>query len=180
MTHDEQANWDPRPTARNSVVPHGSPPSQWRWWYDTATGDRPELFLYTNEVSIEVGEHLELRVHTTLPTFDLEIWRDGAERDVVHEARAVGGRRQPTRPDAYRNGCGWEVTTSVDTHGWPPGGYVVRATALVDGMELNHTHWIAVRPVELQPHRLTLVRVHDDVAGVQRLGRIQPLRGHRR
>lgn len=158
MTADNsQQDQAPPPGTPDGFLPFGSPPSQWKWWYDTATGDRPELFLYTDEVSIAVGEPLALRVHTTLREFDLEIWRDGAERVVVHQAGAIVGRSQATNADPYRNGCGWDVTDTVATDGWASGGYVVRASATLDGVTLTHTHLVIVRPERLSPDRLTLV-----------------------
>ena len=154
----EAANEHPSPmAARTTLLPESSLPAQWRWWYDTATGAKPELFFYTSELSIVAGDAIELRVHTTLARFDLEIWRDGAQIEVVYTVNDVVGTRQATRPRPYRNGCGWIVTHSIDTSGWRPGGYVIVGRGEHDGFPSTHTHWIAIRPDQLSTDHLTLV-----------------------
>lgn len=131
--------------------------AQWRWWYDTATGERPELYCYAREPSLACGESLDVRVHTTADRFDLLVYRDGETSEVAHVSEALPGVAHPTSPKAYRDGCGWPVAISIDTAGWRPGGYAIVASAVVDGTLLRHVHWVAVRPRRLAPDRLTLV-----------------------
>lgn len=140
-----------------SHVPVTKPSAQWQWWYDTATGDRPELFCYTSDLSHAAGAPIELRVHTTASHFHLEIYRDGADTDVVHCVERVSGKAHTTPAAPYREGCGWPVTLAIDTAGWRPGPYVIVVTASVDGVALRHAHWIALRPPRLARDRITLV-----------------------
>jgi N,N-dimethylformamidase beta subunit-like protein len=138
-------------------VPVSTPTAQWQWWYDTATGSRPELFCYTAELSLAAGAPIELRVHTTAERFDLVVHRDGANADVAYRAAAIPGASHPVRAAPYREGCDWPVTLSVDTEGWRPGGYVIVVSAAVDDVALRHAHWVALRPDRLSSDRLTLV-----------------------
>jgi hypothetical protein len=138
-------------------LPATAPTAQWRWWYDTATGDRPELFCYTSELSIAAGAPLEVRVHTTAERFDIVVYCDGAREEVAHRVEAIPGFAHPPRPAPYRDGCGWPITLSIATDGWRPGGYVIVVTARADGVALRHTHWVALRPERLSADRITLV-----------------------
>lgn len=132
-------------------------PAQRRWWFATATGDRPELFCYTRELSLVPGDLLELRVHTTADRFAVRVLRDGHVAQEAVVLSEVDGKAHTTGATPYRDGCGWPVTLALPTRGWRPGGYVVIVTATVDGVELRHEHWIALRPWRLRRDRLTLV-----------------------
>ena len=140
-----------------SYLPASRPASQWQWWYDTAKGDRPELFCYTSELSLVVGAPIELRVHTTASVFDILVSRDPSGAEVTYRAQSVKGVAQRTPDAPYRKGCDWSVTQSIDTTDWRPGGYVISVSASAGDVSLQHFHWITLRPPVLATNRITLI-----------------------
>jgi hypothetical protein len=121
---------------------------QWSHWSQPILGERPsedpralEIWGYVDRPSYAVGEQVAFHVSTSAERFDLLIYRDGAEQEVVHHAEEIPGGWHPTPEDAYAKGCGWPVATSVEIGpGWRPGAYVVelvardgRGTAVQDG-----------------------------------------------
>ena len=80
--------------------------------------------------SVAAGEPVALHVSTDTPTFDVEVARDGATRDVVWSAAGVAGTHHASPPDAAANGCGWLPTLAIPTGtDWASGYYAVTVTA---------------------------------------------------
>lgn len=110
---------------------------QWPHWYQWIRGERPgddprqlEIWGYAGQPSYAAGEALTLHVSTTAAAFEVVIYRDGAEQEVVHRQSGVAGTRHPTPEDAYAAGCGWPAALSVEVPvTWRPGAYVVEFTA---------------------------------------------------
>jgi hypothetical protein len=71
-----------------------------------------------------------LHVSTDAATFDVEVAREGATREVVWRADAVGGEAHPIPDDASANGCGWPATLEIPVgEDWRSGYYAVTLTA---------------------------------------------------
>jgi len=76
------------------------------------------------------GESLPLRVSTDAGTFDVEVAREGAEREVVLRAHDVRGDVHPAHNDASANGCGWPTALEIPIgDDWRSGYYAVTLTA---------------------------------------------------
>ena len=85
-----------------------------------------EIWGYTDQISYGPGEVVGLHVHTTAATYDVEIYRDGKVRELVHQETRLPGVMQTTPVDAYAVGCGWSRTAEVaGTSSWRSGVYVV-------------------------------------------------------
>ena len=90
------------------------PPEQW-WhhtgleWYEFPSDDPKiiQVFGYADKISYLPGEDVSLHVTTGAEKFDVQIFRDGAKLDLVHEAKGVAGNRSETPKDCYTRGCGW-------------------------------------------------------------------------
>ncbi len=76
------------------------------------------------------GDPVALHVSTDAETFDVEVAREGAEREVLWRATGLGGLEHPTPDDASSAGCNWpsalEVPVGID---WRSGYYSVTLTA---------------------------------------------------
>ena len=131
-------------------------PAQNQWWFETATAEAGELYGYTRELSLPVGDPIELRLHGTVGLVEVQIRRDDGRSRPVFQQREVSARAQATEPRPYRDGCGWQVGLAVDTKGWEPGPYLIRISA-EDQSWVQWHHWIALRPPRLGSNRLTLV-----------------------
>ena len=127
-------------------------------WVDVAGAERREFPLndpkileiagYTEWLSYEPGESVRLFVHTTAPTYDIEIFRDGLKPLKVWSQTGVRGVRQQTPENAYAVGCGWgaPVEVPVDT-AWPSGFYLVILRALgPTGATIEREAGFVVRP----------------------------------
>jgi hypothetical protein len=78
------------------------------WWeFPSDDPDVIEVWGYTDTLSYLPGDAVAFHVNTGAPTFDIQIYRDGAALELVHEAKGVTGQRSPTPADAYTVGCGW-------------------------------------------------------------------------
>ena len=92
-----------------------------------------EIWCYTDRASYRPGETVEFRHSTTAKMFSLEIYRDGAEREIIYTADDIPGELHRTPHDFYREGCNWPVS-----HCWtvpddlPSGFYVVVSRAELD------------------------------------------------
>lgn len=85
-----------------------------------------EIWGYTDRISYCAGETIRLHIHTTAPTFDIEVYRDGPEKIFVHEQKGLAGVRQHTPEKAYEVGCNWsEVACFEAANDWKSGTYLV-------------------------------------------------------
>jgi hypothetical protein len=76
------------------------------------------------------GGSLPLHVSTTAGTFDVEVAREGVEREVVWRTSAVRGDLHPAPDDASANGCSWPVALEIPIgEDWRSGYYAVTLTA---------------------------------------------------
>jgi len=108
-------------------------------FYERASNDpsEPQLWCYTDRWSYLPGDVLRLQVSTTLPSYDIEIYRDGAEHKPVWSRSGVPGAFHPTPEDCSINGCGWPVALELLLPAdWPSGGYVVQLRG--ERLEAHH------------------------------------------
>jgi hypothetical protein len=113
------------------------------------SGDRTkaEIFAYCDRVSYAHGEAVRLMVHTTLRTFDAEVFLDGEPPVSVYARTGLGGRIQQTPADAYERGCGWQDALEIPiAKEWPSGFYLIRLTVTAAGQRHFSEAGFVVRP----------------------------------
>ena len=91
---------------------------------------------YFDETSYEPGDRIGLFCGATVPrpsgrvapadtalTFEVEVARLGASRDVVHRIEGLTAAPHPIQEEAYARGAGWPETLSFTAGEWPSGWY---------------------------------------------------------
>lgn len=135
---------------RNVSVMH--PDDAWHLghWYEAPREDPayPEVYVYTDAISYAAGEEVEFRASSTADEWCLQVWRDGAEPVLVHEALGLPGAFHPTPKTAYRDGCGWPVAYSWRLPDDLASGFYRVASWIVraDGSRFLQHHFFVVRP----------------------------------
>ncbi|HET7236929.1 MAG TPA: N,N-dimethylformamidase beta subunit family domain-containing protein, partial [Actinomycetota bacterium] len=87
------------------------------------------LEAYTSPSSVAAGETVGLYVSTDAPGFEVEIAREGAEREVVWRDFGTADLH-PVPEDASASGCGWPVALEVPTGAdWRSAYYSVTLTS---------------------------------------------------
>lgn len=85
---------------------------------------------YCWPASVAPGDRAGLHVSTDAPSFDVEVAREGARRDVVWRAEGVTGVLRAVPSDASTNGCGWPPALEVPVGDrWRSGYYSVSLRA---------------------------------------------------
>ena len=101
------------------------------------TPHEPHAWGYTSKHSYATGEELHLHTSTSANDVLVTIFRDGAERQVVHSAR-IAGSFQETPEDAFTRGCGWLPTLRLPIPPeWRPGPYVIELQATISEREIR-------------------------------------------
>ena len=106
-----------------------------------------ELWAYLDTYTYRPGEEVAVKVHTTAPTFDLEVIRDSGGGERVHAVSALAGRRQATPHDAYATGCDWETSHAFRvSEDWPSGVYLVVLRAERGGDSVESETFFVLSP----------------------------------
>ena len=87
------------------------------------------LEAYCVPPSARRGETVALHVSTDVGPFDIEVAREGAEREVVWSATEVRGEDHPPPEEASSSGCDWPATLDIPIGDWRSGYYAVTLTA---------------------------------------------------
>jgi hypothetical protein len=103
--------------------------------------------------SVGRGEPAGLHVSTDAGPVDVEVAREGAEREIVWRAAAIGAEHHATPDDASANGCDWPAALEIPAGGWRSGYYSVTLTA---GDE-RHDACLVIRPDPADPAPIVLV-----------------------
>jgi hypothetical protein len=105
-----------------------------------------EIWSYTSSASYFAGDEISLAVSTTASSFELEIYRDGAERETVHRA-TLPGTEQRTPTDAYSNGCDWDPSFQLEIpNTWRTGAYIIELTAVGHERCARHHSFFVIKP----------------------------------
>jgi len=116
--------------------------------YPGMDGERGEIWCYSDRMTYAPGERVVLFVSSAVPSFDLDIIRDGGTEANVLEERGLSARWQDTPDQCSVTGCGWqavyEFTVAAE---WPSGAYRLTLTADAGGRKpIRCHHLIVVRP----------------------------------
>lgn len=94
---------------------------------------------YTGAVSYAPGEKLTLHVSTSAAEFEIEIAREGAERQVVHAHKKIKGAEHAIPENASSHGCGWPVAHVFEIpKDWKTGYYTITLRGSAGGDEFTH------------------------------------------
>ena len=128
----------------------GTPNSVHDCYFQRASNDPhvPQLWAYTGALSFAPSDHMPLHVNTTAETYDVEIYRDGMNRQVVFRQQGLKGSFHTTPGDCSVTGCDWPVSLEIPlSPDWPSGGYIVEFGATAsDGTALSYNHVFFLRP----------------------------------
>jgi hypothetical protein len=98
--------------------------------FPAADGKALEIWGYFDACSYRPGDIARLRVHTTAPTFDVRIIRDGSALCPVLAFRDRPGTRQQTPANAFEVGCQWGCPLEIEVpEDWEPGPYIAELRA---------------------------------------------------
>ena len=114
---------------------------------------------YPGRLSYRPGDELTLHVSCTTATYDVEIHRWGATRELVWSSPDNAGVEQPTPSDADANGCGWQPSITVPiAHTWRSGFYLVtmRAHGAPDDRSVGYACFV-VRAADAGRNKALLV-----------------------
>lgn len=89
---------------------------------------------YPNHMSVRVGEEISLQISNSRSYYDIFIFREGAQRELMKTINDVPGALQPVPELGYQNGFGWKpVVSFVIPEHWKSGVYVA-SFATAQGM----------------------------------------------
>jgi hypothetical protein len=117
-------------------------------------------WVYTDKLSYAAGEVIRIHTNTTAPTYDLRIYRDGANETQVLAWQTLPGHFHTTPADASVNGCGWPVALEFNVPtDWRSGGYIAHISATIDGTtRVEHHFPFAIRALlPSAPNALLLI-----------------------
>jgi hypothetical protein len=98
----------------------------WRSEMPSGEPDAEEIWCYADRFSYVAGDVVDIHVHTTAATYNLEIVRDGLHPETVLRREGLPGVEQVTNAEPYAQGCGWEVSLRVPVEPtWRAGLYLV-------------------------------------------------------
>jgi hypothetical protein len=160
MSEDERS--DERDAAARALDSHSLPYSQGfdaalKRAYERPIDDkrRLQLWCYTDRLSYRPGDDVVIHASTTAGRFDIEITRDGLEREVAGRLDDVRAPFALIPNDFMASGCGWpEVARWKIPAALPSGFYLLTARATLAGKTIRYDHGFFVvshRPGESAP-----------------------------
>ncbi|GLY81011.1 N,N-dimethylformamidase beta subunit family domain-containing protein [Actinoallomurus iriomotensis] len=134
-------------------------PREWPSERAYAAPDTEEVWCYTDRFSYFPGETVAFHLSASVPTFTVEVTRDGLRPETVWSRDGVTAGRFEAPADAYATGCGWPVGLTLDIPGdWRPGFYVVTVRAtLSDGELWEREHFFVVKAAPARRPRAAIV-----------------------
>jgi hypothetical protein len=124
--------------------------ARYGWEYERPLNDPAiaEIWCYTPRYSYTAGEIIDFHVHSTRPQFEIEIYREGPQLDVVYKRFGVLATSVSTPESAHLHGCDWPIALQVTVqNNWRSGFYVVIVRIREeDGAIFEREHFIVVNP----------------------------------
>jgi hypothetical protein len=139
-----------QPRVIPGVGPAAHSDSRHDWGYEKPLNDPAiaEIWCYTPRISYRSGEVVDFHVHSTRPTFEIEITRDGPNPERVFFQSGIAASAAPTPDRAHVVGCDWPVAFQLTIDpAWRSGFYVVVVRLCEpDGEVFEREHFIVVKP----------------------------------
>lgn len=149
-------------TPTPSPAPGGAPtekpdpyPRRYQWTLVDTKGIRefpgwlhgePEIWAYTDKITYDAGDEVQLRAHTNCEKFSVHIYRESNTPQTVLRKEGIRGIHQHTPDDASIKGCGWKPAFSFKTHDWQPGVYIIVLNATdTQGKTAQGEHFVVIR-----------------------------------
>ena len=105
-----------------------------------------EIWGYTDRLSYQPGDLIELSVSTTADTWDLEIARDGQEYQIVHQSKKHRGVHHPTPADCSIHGCAWPSSFQIRVEDdWLSGAYLFTLTGYRNDESVEEHHLVIIK-----------------------------------
>ena len=80
---------------------------------------------YADRVSVRQGESIALQISNSRSYFDVSVYREGAQRELLLTIRDLRGQLQEVPPHGYRDGFGWRPTVELEIPAtWKSGIYI--------------------------------------------------------
>lgn len=140
----------PRVIPGDGPAPHSD--SRHGWSYERPLNDPKiaEIWCYTPRYSYKVGEVIDFHMHSTRANAEIEIYRDGVEKEFVYENRNLRVTRSDTPENPHLDGCGWPVALKVEVSDkWRSGFYVVIVRVRDDdGAIFEREHFVVINPTQ--------------------------------
>ncbi len=114
---------------------------------------------YCGRLSYRPGDEVTLHVASRSPLFDVEVYRWGAEHELLWTQRNVEGIDHPVPADADANGCGWPVAVRFTVPSdWRSGFFhvVLRAHDAPEGRAVGHAQFV-LRPAARAARALLVI-----------------------
>ena len=115
ISNKDTLNDGPSILGQPRVIPGAGPAAhsdaRHGWGYEHPLNDPEiaEIWCYTPRYSYVVGEMIDFHVHSTRPSFELEITRDGPKPELVFERSGIAAKAVPTPANAHVVGCRWPI-----------------------------------------------------------------------
>jgi hypothetical protein len=112
-----------------------------------------EVWTYTPRYSYRVGETIDFHVHSTRPSFEVEITRDGPKPELVFQRAGIAAKAVPTPASAHVVGCHWPVAFRLQVpETWRSGFYMVVVRVRDhDGAVFEREHFFVINPPKEAP-----------------------------
>src|ERR1700722_11842460 len=80
---------------------------------------------YPSRMSVRAGEQIELHISNSRSYYDIFVFREGANRELLKTIYNLKGQLQPVPELGYRDGFGWKASISFEIpRHWKSGIYV--------------------------------------------------------
>ena len=136
------------------VIPGAGPAahsdSRHDWPYEKPLNDPAiaEIWTYTPRYSYRAGETIDFHVHSTRPSFEIEITREGPRPELVFAQGGLPAQAVATPENAHVLGCNWPVAFQLQVpESWRTGFYVVVVRVRdEDGAVFEREHFVVINP----------------------------------
>lgn len=116
------------------------------WLPERPSGTDLEIWCYADKFAYSPGDVIDLHVNTTGSTYSVEVIRDGADPRQVASYTNLPGASHPTPVDAFANGCGWPVSTTIPISGDLPSGlYLIVVKTTRGDVTVESEHFFVLR-----------------------------------
>ena len=153
-TNSTPLNDGPSLQGQPRVIPGAGPAAhsdiRYGWEYERPLNDPAiaEIWCYTQRYSYEAGETIDFHLHSTRNRFEIDIYREGPEPEMVYQQTNLPITAAYTPEHPHLTGCDWPVGLQVQVEpNWRSGFYVVVVRVRdEDGAVFEREHFFVLKP----------------------------------